>query len=136
MAKTATKKVETKDAPAERVIKAGGKKGEAIVLALTKDPSLTRAQLAERIGATVGRVGEVVRYLATHGTKEEQALIEKHRASQPARKTAEKTANPTPAARGTKASKTTAAKPAAKTPAQRKATRATKAAPAVSTPEA
>lgn len=98
--KTAATKPET---PKERVIKAGGKKGEAVVAALTKDPSQSRAQLAETVGCTVGRVGEVLRHLAKNGTPEEQALVKKHEESKPARKVAEKKANPTPAARGKKA---------------------------------
>jgi large subunit ribosomal protein L22e len=71
--------------PTERVIKAGGKKGELVVAALTKDVTLTRAQLAEAASCTVGRVGEVVRWLRDNGTKDEQALIAKHLASQPKR---------------------------------------------------
>lgn len=113
---------------ADRVIKAGGDKGKAVVELLTKEPGLTRTQLAEKIGCTTGRVGEVVRFLANHGTTEEKALIAKHVAAQPPRKTAVK-ATPTAPARGNSAKaapakkaatprKTGAAKKAATTAAQ------------------
>ena len=64
----------SKSAPA----KAGGTKGEAIVKLLTQHPSLTRAQLAERTGATVGRVGEVIRYLAAEGSRDDKRAISAH----------------------------------------------------------
>lgn len=105
-----------KTAAAKHVVKAGGAKGQAIVELLTKEPSLTRSQLAEKVGATVGRVGEVVRWLAANGTKEEKAVIAKHVASQPARKVAEKKAAPTKkaAAKPAAAKKASTRKPAAK----------------------
>lgn len=74
---------ETTTAKTPRIIKAGGAKGVAVVALLTQDPALTRGQLAKEIGCTVGRVGEVVRYLRDHGSKEEQALIAKHVKAQP-----------------------------------------------------
>lgn len=116
-AKKPAAKPAEKKAPAEkgeRIIKAGGTKGQAIVALLTKEPGLTRAQLAEKIGATTGRVGEVVRFLAAHGTKEEQALIAKHVAAQPARKVAAKKETATGPTRGSSAKSTKTAAPAAK----------------------
>jgi hypothetical protein len=87
-AATAAKKAERDAARANkvagpRIIKAGGAKGQAIIEALTEDATLTRAELAARVGATTGRVGEVIRYLAAYGAAEEQALIARHRAAQP-----------------------------------------------------
>lgn len=113
----------TKTETTERIVKAGGKKGEAIVELLRKEPGLTRAQVADKVGATVGRVGEVVRFLAGHGDADQKAVIAKHVASQPPRKVAEKKATPTKAAPKTAAKKTTARKPAG---ASRKAARAKK----------
>lgn len=94
----------------KKIVKAGGAKGEAVVKALTENPALTRAQLAGQVGCTVSRVGEVIRYLRDHGTKEEQTVIGRHLQAQPARKVAEKTETPKPA---DKAAKKSAAKPAA-----------------------
>lgn len=59
------------------IVKAGGTKGTAIVALLTEDPSLTRQQLAAEVGCTVGRVGEVIRWLRENGTPEEQAVVAK-----------------------------------------------------------
>ena len=56
-----------------RVIKAGGAKGAAVIEALK--PGLSRVQVAEAAGCTVGRVGEVIRYLADNGTAEQKATI-------------------------------------------------------------
>lgn len=79
--KTAEKTAEK----APHVVKSGGKKGELIVAALKEDPSRTRSQLAELAEATTGRVGEVIRWLAKEGTKEEKALIARHKEAQPKR---------------------------------------------------
>lgn len=73
---------------AEKVVKAGGKKGEAIVAALQANPSLTRKEAAEAAGATVGRVGEVVRWLAANGTDQEKRVIAAHVAAQATKKAA------------------------------------------------
>lgn len=66
----------------KRVVKAGGDKGKAIVEAMKADPNLTRSQVAEKVGATVGRVGEVVRFLAANGSKDEKAIIARHTKAQ------------------------------------------------------
>lgn len=95
----------------ERVIKSGGKKGDAIVEALRKDPSRSRKDLAELVGATTGRVGEVVRWLRDHGTKEEQALIGKHLESQPKREAAARPTKPAKKAVASKSGATKSAKP-------------------------
>lgn len=44
----------------------GGAKGQAIVAALRDHPDYTRAQIAEAAGATVARVGEVIRWGLAH----------------------------------------------------------------------
>lgn len=112
--KTTAAKPAAKTEETVRVIKAGGKKGEAVVAALTKNPALTRTALAEEVGCTVGRVGEVIRFLAANGTKEEQALIAKHRESQPKRERKETpVATPKPAAKKA-ATKADPQKPAAR----------------------
>ncbi|GAA4724472.1 hypothetical protein GCM10025782_23130 [Pedococcus ginsenosidimutans] len=59
-------------------VKAGGSKGQAITELLVKEPGLSRAAIAERVGCTVGRVGETIRFLAAEGSKEEKAAASKH----------------------------------------------------------
>lgn len=58
-----------------KVVKAGGAKGERIVEVIKADKTLTRRQVAEAAGATVGRVGEVVRWLAANGTAAEKKAV-------------------------------------------------------------
>ncbi len=90
-----------------RVIKAGGAKGAAVVAAITANPDATRAEIATQAGCTTGRVGEVIRFLATDGTEAERklcsAFLEKQRrapraakpaADKPAKKAAAKKASP------------------------------------------
>lgn len=70
--------VEEAKAETTRVIKAGGEKGKRILAIMKDHPEFTRAQVAEAAGATVGRVGEVVRWSRDNGTKEEKAIIAAH----------------------------------------------------------
>lgn len=60
------------------VVKAGGTKGTAIVETIKADTEkkMTRKDIAEAVGCTVGRVGESVRWLAGNGTDEERSLVE------------------------------------------------------------
>lgn len=74
--KTAAKKTTTAPKSAFKV-KAGGAKGERIINVIREDKkkALTRRQVAEAAEATVGRVGEVVRYLAAEGSTADQRLV-------------------------------------------------------------
>ncbi|WP_152185856.1 hypothetical protein [Segeticoccus rhizosphaerae] len=58
-------------------LKAGGPKDAAIleVIESDHDKEMTRKDIAEAAGCTVGRVGEVVRFLAATGTKAERELV-------------------------------------------------------------
>lgn len=58
-----------------RVIKAGGAKGEAIVALILSTPGLSRTEVAEQVGCTVGRVGESVRWLEANGTAAEKKAV-------------------------------------------------------------
>lgn len=98
----------------KKVVKAGGTKGQAIILAMMARPDATRQQIADKADATTGRVGEVVRYLALHGTKEEKQIVKPWVAKTPAKSapTAKKAAAKAPA------KKTPAKAPAKKAPAK------------------
>lgn len=74
------------EAKAERIVKNGGAKGEAITALMQEHPEYTRAQLAQEVGCTTGRVGESVRYMRDHGTKEEKAIVAAHLKAQEAAK--------------------------------------------------
>lgn len=74
-------------------VKAGGEKGKAIVEILTNEPNLSRKAIAEKAGATTGRVGEVIRFLAAEGTATEKKVIGRHMAAQAKAKLAPKTDN-------------------------------------------
>jgi len=106
----------------KKIVKAGGAKGEAIAALLKEQPHLTRAQVAEKAGATVGRVGEVVRWLAGNGTADQKKVIAAHVKAQPVR-TAKKAAPAKTTAKTTKKApaKSAPAKAAAATPANGKA---------------
>ena len=64
------------------MVKAGGTKGAAIVAILCEDPALSRAAIAEKVGATVGRVGEVIRLLAAEGSRAEKKAVAAHKKAQ------------------------------------------------------
>lgn len=55
-------------------VKVGGAKGARIVKIIEQHPEMTRTQVAAAADATVGRVGEVVRWLAVNGTPAQQVL--------------------------------------------------------------
>lgn len=59
-------------------VKAGGTKGTAIVETIKADTEkrMSRKDIAEAVGCTVGRVGESVRWLAGNGSDEERQLVE------------------------------------------------------------
>lgn len=97
------------EAKAERVIKAGGEKGQRILNVMKDHPEFTRAQVAEAAEATVGRVGEVFRWSRDNGTKEEKAVVAAHIKAQEAKK-----AEKAKAAAAAKAEKEAARKAAAK----------------------
>lgn len=98
-------------------VKAGGGKGTAVVEALkdSKNHGLTRLQLAESVGCTVGRVGEVIRYELAEGDAATKKAVQAFLNAVPSRKAAapaEKPQAKKPAAKKTAAKKTTAAKTA------------------------
>jgi hypothetical protein len=106
-------------------VKAGGGKGEKIMTLIrdTKNHGKTRVELAELAGATVGRVGEVIRYEAAEGNAADKKAVAAFLAAVPGRKTAEPKAKATkaPATKKTAAAKPAAKKTAAKAPAKKTA---------------
>lgn len=110
-----TKTSTTKTTPKPKVVKAGGTKGQRIVEILRQHPEKSRRSVAEEAGATVGRVGEVIRWLRDNGTKEEKAIIARHTEEQAAVKTVAKAAP----AKKAPAKRTTKATPAKRTTAKR-----------------
>ena len=99
-------------------VKSGGSKGAAILNAIsdTKNRGLSRAALAEKVGCTTGRVGEVVRFTLAEGTPAERKAVQAFLDAVPSRKATDK-----PVAKKT-TSKAVATKKAAAKPAAKKAT--------------
>lgn len=110
-------------------VKAGGGKGTAVLEALrnTKNHGLTRVQIAEQVGCTTGRVGEVLRFTLAEGTPADKKAVQAYVNSIPARKAAEpKQVAKKAATTKTEAKKTTkavATKKAAAAPAKKTATK-------------
>lgn len=74
---TATKTTAKTAATEKKVVKAGGAKGARIIEVIREDKKkeLTRRQVAQKAEATVGRVGEVVRWLDANGNATEKRLV-------------------------------------------------------------
>lgn len=109
-------------------VKAGGGKGTAVLEAVkdSKNHGLSRSQLAEKVGCTVGRVGEVIRYELAEGTAADKKAVQAFLDAVPSRKaTATEKPQAKKAPAKAPAKKAAAKKTTAKAPAKPRAKKAT-----------